>query len=481
MKIKFILPALTEAKSVFWRPLKYSLFPPLGLATLAGYANESDDVSIVDEHIENIHLDDTPDIVALEVYITSAYRAYEIADQYRKRGIYVVMGGLHVTSLPQEALSHANSIFLGPGEDTWPSFLKDYRQGKPRQIYQSTERTLAGRPAIRRDLLKRSLYLVPNSLVISRGCPHHCDFCYKNDFFKGGKSFYTDSLEAILSDITSLPGRHLFFLDDNVFANPQIANDLFNEMKGFHRIWQAATTVESLYDKPLVEKARRAGLRSLFIGFETLNQNNLKHQNKLHNLNYNYADAIGFLHDLGIMVNASFVFGMEEDDNDVFEKTAHWAIKQGIETATFHILTPYPGTTLFKRIKSQKHLLTEDWNLYDTRHCVFKHPTLAPAELEAGYWRAYKLFYKWRSIFESANKKPLDQWIRHVLYTGGWKKIEPLWDIIIKLKQLAHTVHLLENILDGHKDASTERKDTKTTLQKEAQSINNKLFHHHDQ
>jgi len=448
MKIKFILPALTEAKSIFWRPIKYSLFPPLGLAMLAGYASESDELSIVDEHVESIHLDDTPDIVALEVYVTSAYRAYEIADHYRKRGIYVVMGGLHVTSAPQEALSHADSIFLGPGEDTWPTFLKDFRQGKPRQIYRSTERTLVGRPKMRRDLLKRNLYLVPNSLVVSRGCPHHCNFCYKDNFFNGGKSFYTDSLDIILAEIASLPGRHLFFLDDNIFADAHFANELFNEIKGLNRIWQAAATVESLYDKPLVEKARKAGLRSLFVGFETLDQNNLKQQNKFHNLSYNYNDAIRSLHDAGIMVNASFVFGMDEDDKNVFEKTVDWAIEQGIETATFHILTPYPGTALFNRMREQGRLLTENWNFYDTRHCVFKHLRMTPEELEEGYWRAYKLFYQWRSILNSAQGKPLDRWSKHILYAGGWKKIEPLWGAVIKLKQLAHSVPLLEGVLN---------------------------------
>lgn len=448
MKIKFILPALTEAKSVFWRPIKYSLFPPLGLAALAGYTDESDQVSIVDEHVENVNLDDAPDIVALEVYITAAYRAYEIADYYRKRGVFVVMGGLHVTSLPQEALLHADSIFLGPGEDTWPSFLDDFRRGKPRQIYQSVERILERRPMVRRDLLKRPLYLVPNSLVVSRGCPYHCDFCYKDSFFKGGKSFYTDSLDVALSDIVSLPGRHLFFLDDNIFSKPRFAGDLFDGMKGLNRIWQAAATVESLYNRPLVKKARDAGLRSLFVGFETLNQSNLKQQNKYHNLNFEYGDAIKFLHDLGIMVNASFVFGMDEDNQDVFERTVDWAIGRGIETATFHILTPYPGTPLYHRMKNQRRILTEDWNLYDTRHSVFQHPHLTGAELEAGYWKAYELFYKWGSIFKSAHGKPFHRWWRHVLYDAGWKKSEPIWDVVIKFKRLSYSVFLLEHLLD---------------------------------
>src|SRR5438270_13749982 len=159
-----ILPALTEATSPFFRPVKYSLFPPLGLATLAGYLDSDDQVTISDEHVERLRLDDEPDLVVIQVYITSARRSYEIADLYRARGAYVVLGGLHVTSLPEEAAAHADSIFLGPGEDTWPRFLEEFRAGIPAQIYQSEIRTLVGVPRIRRDLIKRNLYLVPNSI-----------------------------------------------------------------------------------------------------------------------------------------------------------------------------------------------------------------------------------------------------------------------------------------------------------------------------
>jgi radical SAM superfamily enzyme YgiQ (UPF0313 family) len=164
MKVKLILPALTEATSPFWRPIKYSLFPPLGLATLAGYLDPDDDVEIQDEHVERLSLDDSPDLVVIQVYITSAYRAYRLADHYRSRGSHVALGGLHVTSLPDEASRHADTICLGPGEDIWPQFLADFRSGRPAPMYRSQVRTLAGLPPIRRDLIKRRLYLVPNSI-----------------------------------------------------------------------------------------------------------------------------------------------------------------------------------------------------------------------------------------------------------------------------------------------------------------------------
>lgn len=173
MRVKMILPALTEATSPFFRPIKYSLFPPLGLATLASHLYTSDEIDLQDEHVERLNIDDTPDLVVIQVYITSAFRAYALADHYRKKGAYVCLGGLHVTSLPQEATQHADTIFLGPGDDTFPQFLKDFRAGYPKKSYTSLgQRSIERIPPIRRDLIKRHLYLVPNSIVVSRGCPH---------------------------------------------------------------------------------------------------------------------------------------------------------------------------------------------------------------------------------------------------------------------------------------------------------------------
>ncbi|HSD29054.1 MAG TPA: cobalamin-dependent protein, partial [Vicinamibacteria bacterium] len=221
MKVKLVLPALTEAVSPYFRPIKYSLFPPLGLATLAAYLDPDDEVSLQDEHVETLDLDDEPDLVVIQAYITSASRSYRIADHYRRRGARVVLGGLHVTSLPDEAAPHADTIFLGPGEDTWPAFLADLRAGRPRERYVSRVRTLASLPPLRRDLIKRHLYLVPNSIVVSRGCPHACDFCYKEAFFEGGRGFYTQAVDAALAEIDRLPGRHVYFLDDHLFGDPR--------------------------------------------------------------------------------------------------------------------------------------------------------------------------------------------------------------------------------------------------------------------
>jgi radical SAM superfamily enzyme YgiQ (UPF0313 family) len=445
-----ILPALTEAKSPYWRPIKYSLFPPLGLAALASYLRDDDNVVLQDEHVEPLDLDDEPDLVAIEVYVTSAYRAYELADHYRQRGAHVCLGGLHVTSLPEEAARHADTIFLGPGEDTWPAFLEDLRAGRPGRVYRSRVRTLDGMPPPRRDLIKRHLYLVPNSIVVSRGCPHHCDFCYKDAFFAGGRAFYTQAVDDALAEIERLPGRHLFFLDDNLFGDVRFAKALFEGMQGMGRVWQAAGTVKAVLRPGLLEKAVDCGLRSLFVGFETLNPDNVRAQHKVHNLGQDYETAIDRMHDLGVMVNASFVFGMDEDDETVFDRTVAWAVEQGVETATFHVLTPYPGTALHARLEAQGRITTRNWDLYDTRHAVFRPARMSARALEAGYRRAYREFYRWRSIVRSAWTK--ESWLqraRHLAYAGGWKKLEPLWDRVIRAVRVSRFLPLLEAVLAG--------------------------------
>ncbi|MFI5952825.1 B12-binding domain-containing radical SAM protein [Cryptosporangium sp. NPDC051539] len=507
MRVLLILPALTEATSPAFRPIKYSLFPPLGLATLAAYLPDDDEVRIVDEHVERFRPEDSdlPDLVVIQVYVTSARRSYELADWFRERGVFVALGGLHVTSLPDEAAAHADAIFLGPGEDTWPAFLADLRPSglrpsgmrpagprpagprpagprpagprpagprpaglrpaglRPADLrpaglrrrssairYTSTSRTLERLPPIRRDLIRRERYLVPNSIVVSRGCPHHCDFCYKDAFFDGGKSFYVQRVDDALAEIDRLPGRHLYFLDDHLFGNRRFAQELFAGMRGQGRVWQAAGTVDSVLAPDLLESAVDAGLRSLFVGFETINAANLPGQRKRQNVGRSYEDVVRRLHDCGVMVNASFVFGMDEDGPDVFDRTVAWAIEQGIETATFHIMTPYPGTGLFTRIDAEDRLVHRDWERYDTRHVVYRPRGMTAGQLEAGYWRAYRDFYRWGALWRSAaTKDALGDRLRHLAYAGGWKKFEPVWDALIRTRQVLHALPLLETALSS--------------------------------
>jgi radical SAM superfamily enzyme YgiQ (UPF0313 family) len=448
MKVKLILPALAEAESPFWRPIKYSLFPPLGLATLAAYLSPDDEVELQDQHVETLRLDDQPDLVLIQVYITNAFRAYALADHYRSKGAYVLLGGLHVTSLPDEAAQHADTIFLGPGEETFPQFLRDFKNNRPKKVYFSSIRTLDKIPPIRRDLIKRHLYLVPNSIVVTRGCPHHCNFCYKDAFFEGGKSFYTQAVDDALSEIDRLPGRHLYFLDDHLLGNAKFASALFEGMKGMNRVFQAAATVDSILRGDLIEQAAAAGLRSLFVGFETFSPANLQQSNKKQNLQKDYTKAVNRLHELGIMINGSFVFGLDEDDTGVFRRTVDWGVEHAITTSTYHILTPYPGTGLYQSMEQQGRILTKNWDLYDTRHVVYQTKNLRPEELEAGYHWAYQEFYRWSNIFKAGLQHPsFKHKLKHLCYTGGWKKFEPAWNFLIKTRRLNDILPVLESIL----------------------------------
>jgi radical SAM superfamily enzyme YgiQ (UPF0313 family) len=455
LRVRFILPALTEATSPYWRPIKYSLFPPLGLATLAAYLRPDDEATLVDEHVGRaddgpaLNGSARPDLAVIQVYITSARRAYALADRYRARGVFVALGGLHVTSLPDEAAAHADAIFLGPGEQTFPRFLDDFRAGHPLPRYVSTSgRTLDRIPPVRRDLIRRRAYLVPNSIVVTRGCPQHCDFCYKDAFFAGGRSFYTQRVDDALAEIARLPGRHLYFLDDHLFGDRRFAAALFDGMRGMGRVFQGAATVDSILSSGLVERAAEAGLRSLFVGFETLAPANLASSNKRQNLGRDYAAVTRRLHDLGIMINGSFVFGMDDDDESVFRRTVDWAIEHGVTTATFHVQTPYPGTRLFARMEQDGRILTRDWDLYDTRHVVYRPARIATARLKEGYDWAYREFYRWPSIARCARShESAKHRAKHFFYAAGWKKLEPLWDLVIRARQLPMMTPVLEAIL----------------------------------
>ena len=309
-------------------------------------------------------------------------------------------------------------------------------------------RTLETLPPIRRDLLQRHRYLVPNSIVVSRGCPHHCSFCYKDAFFEGGRSFYTQRVDAALTEIGRLPGRHLYFLDDHLFGNPRFARDLFRGMKGMGRVFQAAATVDAILRDDVIEEAAAAGLRSLFVGFETLSSSGLAGACKRQNLGRSYSEVVRRLDRLGVMVNGSFVFGLDGDDRDVFPRTVDWAVEAGVTTATFHVLTPYPGTALFADMAAADRIETRNWDLYDTRHVVYKPLQLSPEELKQGYDWAYEAFYRWPAIFQAASAhESAKHRLKHFFYSAGWKKFERAWDLVIRVKQLAQMRPLLEAVL----------------------------------
>jgi radical SAM superfamily enzyme YgiQ (UPF0313 family) len=262
-------------------------------------------------------------------------------------------------------------------------------------------------------------------------------------------------LERAVEEINSLPGRHLFFLDDNIFGDRGFAVALFREMRSMGRIWQGAATVRSVLDPELLNLGVQSGLRSLFIGFESLNQEEMSRHGKHHNQVTEYEHAVALLHNHGVMINGSFVFGMDGDDDSVFDTTTEWAITQGIETATFHILTPYPGTDLFKQYSKTGRIKHLNWDLYDTRHVVFKHLSMSAETLESGYWRSYEGFYRWSNIVRSSlSKHTILDILRHIAYVGAWKKVDPLWSFLISLRRLGVATPPLETVLRGKRGAS---------------------------
>jgi radical SAM superfamily enzyme YgiQ (UPF0313 family) len=219
-------------------------------------------------------------------------------------------------------------------------------------------------------------------------------------------------------------------------------------MKGMNRVFQGASTIDAILRGDLIERAADAGLRSVFVGFETLSSSNLSQSNKKQNLGKNYEEAISRLHSLGVMINGSFVFGLDDDDKDVFKKTVDWGVNNGLTTSTYHILTPYPGTRLFQSMKQHQRILHYNWDLYDTRNVVYKTLGLSADELKHGYDWAYRSFYSWCNVWEGSwHHHQLKHVIKHFAYAGGWKKFEPLWNFIIKTKGLNKMLPVLEAIL----------------------------------
>src|SRR5262249_9591953 len=240
-------------------------------------------------------------------------------------------------------------------------------------------------------------------------------------FFEGGRSFYTQPVDNALAEIARLPGRHLYFLDDHLFGNSRFARSLFHGMRGMGRIFQGAATVDSILRDDLIEAAAAAGLRSLFVGFETLSSSGLEGAGKRQNLGRSYREVVRRLDSLGIMINGSFVFGLDGDDRDVFQRTVDWAIQSGITTATFHILTPYPGTALFVEMAARNRIQTRNWDLYDTRHVVYRPSLLTPDELKRGYDWAYQSFYSWGSILKASSAhQSAKHRLKHFFYSAGW-------------------------------------------------------------
>ena len=325
-RMLLILPALQQLDNYAFRLIKYSRFPPLSLLTIAGMTPEDKwDILVRDEHIESSHVEGHVDLVGIQTYISCAGRAYDLAAQWRARGAKVVLGGLHPTSLPAEALQHADAICTGPAETAWPQILADFEKGRLRGVYPGLCHGSAELvPLPRRDLMNPHAYLIRNTMVTSRGCPHSCDFCYKSSFW--GPTYYeARPIAEIAKELTTVEDGLVFFLDDNLLANRRHARALFDLLRGSGIVWQAAASLDVTRNPRYLDEAYEAGCRSLFVGFESISPENMRGNNKPVNATTDYLEACRRFHDAGIMINGSFVFGFDCDGPDVFERTVEFA------------------------------------------------------------------------------------------------------------------------------------------------------------
>ena len=381
-RLLLILPALQEVFGSEFRRIKYSLVPPLSLLTVAGLTPEDRyEIIVRDEHVESIDVAEDVDLVAMTVYVSSAHRAYALAERYRRRGAKVVLGGIHPSTLPAEAAEHADAVCTGPAEPVWGDILRDFENGALKKFYRGRPEGSAALVApARRDLMNPNAYLVRNTMVTSRGCPHCCSFCYKSSFW-GPRYYEARPMDRIERELASLDGQFVFFLDDNLLGNRHHARALFRVLRGSGIVWQASSSIDAAQDPSFLDEAYAAGCRSLFVGFESISPENLRNANKRTNVAADYPEAIRRFHDAGIMLNGSFVLGFDCDGPDVFDRTLEFGIENKLETGTFHVLTPYPGTAGFAQMEAEGRLLHRNWSLHDTRHAVFRPRRMTPEQL----------------------------------------------------------------------------------------------------
>lgn len=422
MHVKLIFPGRPI------RPLeirsKNHLIPSETLAALAAVTSAPHTVEIADENVAPLDLNDNPDVVGITVYTFLAPRAYQIADAYRARGIPVALGGLHVTGMPEEALEHADAIFIGEADETWPLFLQDVAQGRERRIYEQGHSTnIAAIPRPNHALLDRPRYLSTASVSATRGCPYGCAYCF-NSVNKNYANFRKRPIAAVVEEIQrhKTNGDHyVVFFDDNLMVDKVYGRALCQALLPLGIRWRCASSIELGYDEETVKLMAQAGCESVFIGLESINSDSLTESFKYHNPRQDYRKLVDVFHRSGLMINASFVFGFDHDDRDVFSRTVEFALAAKLASINFHIVTPYPGTPFFERLEREGRILKRDWSLYDTAHVVFQPQQMTPDELQTGYQWAYQEFYKWSNIFKRM-PEGLTQKTRFLAFNIGLKK-----------------------------------------------------------
>ena len=407
LKIALISPKgpLYRHRGGIWK--KSLRYQPLTLTTLAALVPPELNVEIelFDEGIRDVPFEIEADLIGLTVITGTAMRAYELARQFRKRRRTVVLGGPHVTLIPEDAQPHADAIVVGYAEDSWPQLLRDFKAGCLQPRYeQAPGLNLANRPFARRELLPSNRYLTNNVFEATRGCIHNCDFCVVPSAW--GRRPYQKPVKDVVADIQQHGARKLIFVDLNIIADRQYALELFTALTPLQVQWYGLATVLLADDPELLELAARSGCKGLLMGLESISPANLRQNHKSFNRPEKFFRVVEVLHEHGIALQGCFVFGLDQDEPDVFLKTAEFAVQAGIDLPRFAVVTPFPNTALYKRLVAEGRILTRDWELYDGQHVVFQPARMSVQELQQGIEAAWKYAYSLRSIARRICRSP---------------------------------------------------------------------------
>ena len=400
---------------------KRLLSPPLSLVTIASLTPKEHRVWIEDENTGKINLTDSPDLVGITVNVDTSERAFEIAKQYRSRGTKVVFGGIHASVNHELMLQYCDSVVVGEAEEIWGELLNDIANNQLKNIYKSDGITdLKNIPLPNWRFVDCNKYLYHNIIITSRGCPYKCNFCYNSSDYVSNP-FRNRSIEEVLKEIENSGTRQILFIDDNFIGNLEWTKHFVQTIKNKGFIWHAAVSVNIFHHKDLIQEFAESGCRSLFIGFESINDDSLLSVDKKQNKVKDYERLINSLHENGIMVNASMIFGFDYDEVSVFKNTLNWLIKNRIETMTAHILTPYPGTVLYRQLLSENRIIDFKPNKYNTSNVVFQPKNMTVEELRNGYLWIYREFYSLKNIIK---RKPIKKSLQtpYFLFNLGYRK-----------------------------------------------------------
>lgn len=421
MKLLIVAPKWPEDS--LWGQI-YFRFPYLALTILAALTGEEWKISIIDENVDAIDFSDLPDLVAISIMTPLAKRGYEIADAFRGKGVSVVLGGIHPTMMKDEAKTHADSVVMGEAEETWPLVLSDFKRGNLQPFYESANFCSLDKLAVpKRNLLNRKGYFFTNTVQTTRGCPFDCVFCSVTSFY--GRTYRVRPVENVISEIGQMEKGFLFFVDDNIVGKPSYAKELFGALIPLKIKWFSQASLSVVKDRELLNLAQRSGCKGLFIGFESLSQENLRAMGKSTNRVSEYKDAIRMLHDYGIGIQGSFIFGMDHDDSSVFSDVIRFIEKTHLEAVLFSVLTPFPGTRIYETLQRENRIIDRDWEKYDMNHVVFRPKKMTPEELQEGFNWAYRRLYGHRSILTRLfpfNRNSLFYGVQNYGFRQAWKK-----------------------------------------------------------